>query len=173
MTYYNENDVKRLMGIETFRNLPKHKIFQLLELWPDVDKEVALGIMKQVPELTSLSKAAMADIEATFRATLDASTQSAKLLSEAVASEMAMIRAALEKDPTNEALWRRNRELVELLAAKDTEVRQFAQQLYEAKVVEKFGLAAFALIAVVAGIKTSGGASGGIGRVLTAVKNAA
>lgn len=165
--------MKHALGIDSFRNLSKDKIFQLLEMWPDVDKDVAQGILKQVPELASVSKAAMADIEATFRATLDASTQSFSLLGEAVANEMAMIRAALEKDPANEELWCRNRELIELLAAKDTEVRRFAGQLYETKVVEKLGLAAVALFAVVAGLKTSGRASGGIGRVVSAVKNAA
>ena len=173
MTYITEAALKQALGIDSFRNLSRDKIFQLLEMWPDVDKDVAQGILKQVPELASVSKVAMADIEATFRATLDASTQSVSLLGEAVSNEMAMIRAALEKDPTNEARWRRNRELIELLAAKDTEVRQFAGQLYEAKIVEKLGLAAVAVVAVLVGLKTSGRASGGIGRVVSAVKNAA
>ena len=173
MTYITEIAVKQALGIDSWRNLSQDKIYQLFEMWPDVDKDVAEAILQQVPELASVSKVAMADIEATFRATLDASTHSARTFGEAVSNEMAMIKAALEMDPTNEALWWRNRELIELLAAKDTEVRQFAGQLYEAKIVEKLALAAVALGAVFVGLKTGGRASGGIGRVVSAVRNAA
>src|SRR5690349_20041565 len=104
MTYNDESALMRLMGLESWRNLSKDKILQLFEMWPEVDKDVATEIVKQVPEIASVSKAALADIEATFKATLDASTQSLRVLSEAIADERAAIRAALATDPTNEAL---------------------------------------------------------------------
>ena len=173
MTFESEDAIKHALGIDSWRSLSKDKIFQLLALWPDVDKDVAQVVLSQVPELASMSKVAMADIEATFRETLDASTQSAKALGEAVSNEMAMIGAALGKDPTNEALWSRNRELIELLAAKDTEVRQFSGRIYETKVVEKIAVAALVAGALLVGIKSGGRASGGIGRVISAVRDAA
>jgi hypothetical protein len=173
MTSESEDAIKQALGIDSSRSLSIDKIFQLLAMWPDVDKDVAQVVLSQVPELASMSKVAMADIEATFRETLDASTQSAKALGEAVSNEMAMIGAALEKDPTNEALWSRNGELVALLAAKDTEVRQFSGRICELKVVEKIAVVALVAGALLVGIKSGGRASGGIGRVISAVRDAA
>lgn len=163
----------RLMGLESWRNLSKDKILQLLEMWPEVDKDVAAEIVKQVPEIASVSKAAMADIEATYKATLEASTQSFRILSEAIADERAAIRAALAADPTNESLWRRLRELTEVMVAKDSELRAFAGRLNDVRAVEKVALSAFALAAIFVGLKTGGRAASGVGRVVSAVRNAA
>lgn len=173
MTYNDESALMRLMGLESWRNLSKDKIFQLLEMWPEVDKDVATEIVKQVPEISSVSKTAMADIEATYKATLEASTQSLRLLSEAIADERAAIRAALATDPTNEALWGRLRELTEVLVAKDSEVREFAGRLNDVRVIEKLALSAVALAAVFVGFKTGSRKASGVGRAVSAVRSAA
>lgn len=173
MTYDNEDGIKKALGIESWRNLSKDKILQLLAMWPDVDKDIAQVILGQVPELASMSKTAMGDIEATFGATLEASTHSAKNLAEAVAHEMETIRLALLKDPANETLWARYRELIDLMAANDSEVRQFAGALYQTKVAEKIAVMAIVAGALFAGLKSGSQAGGGISRIISTVRHAA
>lgn len=173
MTYDTELASKHQLGSDSSRNLSTEKIFRLLAMGPDVDKEAAMEVLRQVPELASLSKAALTDIEPTYRATLEASAQSAGALHEAAAEERAIIRAALESDPTNESLWRRLAELTDLEAAKDSERRQFARQLYEAKVHEKVAVIAVVAGAVLVGLTSGGRSAGGIGRVISAVRDAA
>ena len=41
--YRSEEDVKKALGIETFRNLSKDKVIEFMSLAPQMDKEVMLS----------------------------------------------------------------------------------------------------------------------------------
>lgn len=55
--YISENDVKRALGIETFRNIPKDKIMKFASMIPYMDKEVAIAIINQFPVFADFGKA--------------------------------------------------------------------------------------------------------------------
>ena len=45
----SENDVKKALGLNDFRNISKEKIMEFVNLIPNMDKDVALAIVNQFP----------------------------------------------------------------------------------------------------------------------------
>ena len=44
-----ENDVKKALAIDSFRNISKDKIMEFVSAIPNMDKEVAIKIIEQFP----------------------------------------------------------------------------------------------------------------------------
>jgi len=53
--YTNEEELKKVLGIETFRNLSKDKVVEFMTLLPNMDKEVALSAINQFPAYSELA----------------------------------------------------------------------------------------------------------------------
>lgn len=53
--YNNEEQIKKGLKIKTWRELSKDKFIQYLKLAPNIDKEVHLKILEQVPNFVSLT----------------------------------------------------------------------------------------------------------------------
>lgn len=51
-----ETEVKKVLGIDSFRNLSKEKITQFVSMIPNMDKEVAMSIINQFPAYTAMAK---------------------------------------------------------------------------------------------------------------------
>lgn len=52
----SEKEVKKALGISSFRNLSKEKIIEFVSFVPNIDKEVALGIINQFPNYVEVTK---------------------------------------------------------------------------------------------------------------------
>ena len=53
--YNNEEQIKKELQIKTWREMSKDKFIQYLKLAPNIDKEVHLKILEQVPNFVSLT----------------------------------------------------------------------------------------------------------------------
>lgn len=57
--YVTEDDVKRALKIDSFRNLSKDKVMEFASMIPYMDKEVAIAIISQFPSYAEFGKAAI------------------------------------------------------------------------------------------------------------------
>lgn len=55
--YVNEKAVKRVLGIDSFRNVSKDKIMEFASMIPYMDKDVAIAIINQFPVYADFGKA--------------------------------------------------------------------------------------------------------------------
>ena len=51
----SEADVKKALGIDSFRNLSKQKVMDFVSMIPYMDKEVAMAIINQFPEYAKMA----------------------------------------------------------------------------------------------------------------------
>ncbi len=61
MRYDTEAAVRAALGIESWRNLSKTTLLRFLEGLPEVDREVALRLVSQIPEIAALARAVLGD----------------------------------------------------------------------------------------------------------------
>ena len=61
-TKIDEKQIKEQLGINTWRELSKDKLFDFLQLSPSIDKELHLKILEQVPNFVTLTKEVIKDI---------------------------------------------------------------------------------------------------------------
>lgn len=71
MKYKNEVQVKEALGIDSFRNLSKDKVMRFAAMMPDMDKEVALAIVKQFPAFKEFALEAVGTLERAQSRALD------------------------------------------------------------------------------------------------------
>lgn len=57
--YVTENDVKRALRIDSFRNLSKDKVMEFASMIPYMDKDVAIAIIAQFPSYADFGKTAI------------------------------------------------------------------------------------------------------------------
>jgi O-phosphoseryl-tRNA(Cys) synthetase len=50
MTYKNEDELKKALEIDTWKNLSRDKLIKFVAMMPDMDKELALKVVEQFPE---------------------------------------------------------------------------------------------------------------------------
>lgn len=71
MANQNEADVKKTLGIDSWRNLNRDGVLRLAAMMPEMDTEVALKIAEQFPDFKLLAtetlKAVNEQLETTFR----------------------------------------------------------------------------------------------------------
>ena len=54
--YFSEDEVKKALGIESFRNLSKDKVMEFASLIPYIDRDVAMKIIDQFPAFVDFAK---------------------------------------------------------------------------------------------------------------------
>jgi hypothetical protein len=70
MDYTSADDVKMALGIDNWRKLRKDHYLQLVALMPDLDKEVRLAVLEQLPEIQKILVKAMGTIRKVHETTL-------------------------------------------------------------------------------------------------------
>lgn len=58
-TLISENDVKKALAIDSFRNISKDKIMEFVSLIPNMDKDLAIAIVNQFPAYTEFATTAI------------------------------------------------------------------------------------------------------------------
>lgn len=75
MKYQNEVQIKKALGIETWRNLSRDKVIRFAAMMPDMDKEVMLEIIKTFPEFTKYGNDLLESLRETIQTTIDKNSE--------------------------------------------------------------------------------------------------
>lgn len=76
MKFENEGEILKELGMESWRNLSKEKMIRFAAMMPDMDKEVALKIIQQLPEFTKFALEALNAMEKEHANTLSSNKDS-------------------------------------------------------------------------------------------------
>lgn len=154
MGYKSEAEVKRALGIDSWRSLSKDKVFQFAAMMPEMDTDVALKIIEQLPEYRKLLTDGLELLKEEHETTLKYNSQSQDNVHRAYRDIRETLKGKLERDGLN---WEQTKFLIEQMmetarqeAAKDTESKQFLGSLHT-KTAITVGAAAVAAIAFVGG----------------------
>lgn len=169
MRYDSEVDVMKDLGIDSWRNLSKDTFFRFLDMVPEVDKEVALKLVAQIPEFANFAKVALDDAERAYEGALSSNTRSQKMVHEVHLQRLSMLKGELDKDLSPEERLRvldDIREVNQNAIQLDRENKKFLSEQFDKRLGVAVTAALTVAAAVVAVIKSGGKGGGGVGRVL-------
>ncbi|MFF3201750.1 hypothetical protein [Streptomyces sp. NPDC002962] len=72
----NEAEIKRALGIQSWRNLSKEKVIKFAAMMPDMATEVRLKIIEQFPAFKDLAKNSVDSVKQAHESTLSANGKS-------------------------------------------------------------------------------------------------
>ena len=154
MSYKSEAEVKKALGIESWRNLSKDKVFQFAAMMPEMDTEVALKIIEQLPEYRKLLTDGLTLLKEEHESTLKFNSQSQDNVHRGWREIREALKGKLDQDGLD---WEQAKFVIEQMmetgrqeSAKDTENKQFLDGLFT-KAAVTAGAAAVAAIAFVGG----------------------
>lgn len=163
MRYTSEVDVKEVLGIESWRNLSKDTFLRFLAAMPEIDREVALQLIGQIPEITMFAKVALDDAAKAYDGLLASNARSMEMDHLIRMERLAILRAELDKDLSPEVRLRvlhDIRDVHESADQKDTENKKFLSEQFEKRLGAGLVVAA-SVAAVVFGVAKSGAKQGG------------
>jgi hypothetical protein len=134
VTLESEDEIKRALEIDSWRNLSRDKVIKFAAMMPDMDKEVALGIIAQLPVFTRFSVEALGALRKAQDSVQASNNQSQGKVHDAYSD----IREALKAELKKENLTPEERQyLLDLLmetgnreSKKDTENKRFLDGLF-------------------------------------------
>ncbi|MCD0450009.1 hypothetical protein LO762_12515 [Actinocorallia sp. API 0066] len=109
-----EAEIKRTLGIDSFRNVSKDKILKFAAMMPDLDTEVAIKIIEQFPVFKEFAAGALNTLERTHSATLIANMHSQDAFHEDLRETREIFKAQLTDDMPSEDRRDINEKLIEL-----------------------------------------------------------
>ena len=134
MQYTNDDQIKKALGIGSWRELSKEGVTRFVAMTPDMDKEVALKIVEQLPAFTDFALEAVNVMQKAQEAALADNRQSQAQVHEAWQEIREILKGHLDEE---DLTWEQKRELFELImetgkqeSAKDTENKQFQKEMY-------------------------------------------
>lgn len=150
-----EIELKKTLGIESWHQLSKTKVFDLLDGLRDADPEVALQLISQFPEFTNLVKVALDDAANAHEVTDASNTRSIEMAQEVRLESLSIYRAQLDRDDLTESerlriyddIARTNAEADQ----KDTENKAFLSERMDQRLRYAAGAVA-TVVAVVVGV---------------------
>ncbi|MFC5641394.1 hypothetical protein [Kitasatospora cinereorecta] len=159
----DEAEVKRKLGIQTWRNISKDKVLKFAAAMPEMATEVRLKLIEQFPAFKDLGKADIDAVKEAHKSTLAANENSQDHFYRASQDQRDALRADLGRDDLTweqrEALHDRLDRNVRQAHEKDSENKQFLGT--GMKVVAAAGAAALALGVVFVGGKIGGASEDG------------
>lgn len=121
MDYTGADDVKTALGIDNWRKLSRDHVLQLVAMMPDLDKDVRLAVLKQLPELQKILVKAMTTVRKMHEATLASNDKSQENDYQGRREARASIIAQLERDDLDPETRRHLNDLLMQLSDKDAE----------------------------------------------------
>lgn len=150
MKFKNEEEIKKALEIDSWKNLSKDKMIKFAAMMPDMDKEVALKIIEQLPEFTKFAMEALNVMEKEHKSTLTFNKQSQENVNKAYQEIREILKGELNQDNLSPE---EKRNLFALIMEtgkkefeKDTENKKFLDGLFNKVVV---GAGAVILTAIV------------------------
>ena len=133
MKYKTDLDVKKALGIDSFRNLSKENVMKFAAMMPDMDREVALKIIEQFPEFKAFALDAVGVMEKMQENALASNSESQAHVHQALADVRAILKGQLDD---SELTWEQKKEILDLImetarleSAKDSENKQFLKDV--------------------------------------------
>jgi hypothetical protein len=171
MRYNSEVEVKDALGIESWRNLSRGTFLRFLAAMPEIDREVALQLIGQIPAITTLASAAIDDTASAYDDLLAANTCSMEMIHRIQVEQLAILRAELDKDLSPE-------ERLGVLAAvrdvylsallKDTENKKFLAEEFDKRLAGTLTAALIVAAVVLSAAKSGNKPAFSMSRVLAA-----
>lgn len=160
MSASEEQDLKRKLGIESWKNLSREKFLTFASELPNMNKEVALKIIDQFPDFKSLVLDSLGQVEEQAANALAANWKSQKKVHKAFAEQRAILRRELDRTGlTTEdrfSILAMLAESIDKEAAKDSEHKAFSYKLVTTVATIAVGGAA-AAFAILGGKSKIGG----------------
>lgn len=98
--YYSEEDVKRALKINSFRNLSKDKVMQFASMIPYMDKDVAIAVINQFPVYADFGKAAIEQYMRTCNQILESNQESQNSVVKGYQTVLDALSRRLDRDIT-------------------------------------------------------------------------
>ena len=95
---YNEAAVKRMLGIETFRQLGGERIVEFVNMIPQMEPEVAIKALEQFPELKNLMLGLAEEGKNAYVAGLEANEKSSEATLSRMDAIIDIFKAQLDRD---------------------------------------------------------------------------
>lgn len=133
MKYGNEIEVKKALGIDSFRNLSRDNVMRFAAMMPDMDKEVALKIVEQFPEFKAFALDAVNVMQKAQENALAGNKESQAQVHQAWHEVRDILKGQLgDEDLT----WEQKKDIFDLLmdtarqeSAKDSENKKFLKEV--------------------------------------------
>lgn len=119
--YNDEGEIQKELGVESWRNLPKNKMVKLVAMMPDMDKEVALKIVEQLPEFGKFAAEMLGVVQKAHESTLGANEKSQAHVHRAFQEIREILKGELQGDLS----WDEKKYIYDLLM--ETGNREFAK----------------------------------------------
>ena len=125
----NENEVKKALGIESFRNIPKEKIMEFVSVIPNMDKDVAIKIIDQFPAYTESANNMLVQLNTMCNNAMKENGESQKEAIEAYKKILDDLGELLKKDTISAEeraqITEQMINVADRISAKDTENKEF------------------------------------------------
>lgn len=94
----NEDEVKKMLGIEDWRNLSKKKTVEFISALPNIDPEVAAKIIGQIPNLVQMAIDLAKEQRESFQEALKANDKSSQATIDALSAMIDLLSQELNKE---------------------------------------------------------------------------
>lgn len=124
----SEDEVKRTLGIDSWRNLSKDGVMRLVAMMPEMSTEVALKIAEQFPDFKLLATETLNAVGNQLKVALKSNDKSQKRSQKAFQKAQETFTRELDRDLTSEdrrELYERILEAAQKVAEKDDKNKQF------------------------------------------------
>ncbi|MGR6973902.1 hypothetical protein ACU639_30620 [Streptomyces cynarae] len=129
MKYKDEDEIKRALGIDSWRNLSKDNMIRFVAMMPDMSTEVALKIVEQFPTFKDFALNVVDAIKTSHESTLSANQQSEEHVHRAFQDLRDTIKNELDK---GDLTWEQRKKLIDKMqetvreeSQKDSENKRF------------------------------------------------
>lgn len=161
MKYKNEDEIKKALAIDSWRNLSKDKMIQFAAMMPDMDTEVALKVVEQFPAFKAFALDALAIMEKRHESTLDRNKESQENAHRAYQEIRVILEGELSR---GELSWEQRKYILELIMetgarefAKDSENKLFLDNLFKKVAVATVGVIGLGVVFVGGKVLLQGG----------------
>lgn len=152
MSLNSEDEVKKALDIDSWRNLSKDKVIKFAAMMPDMSNEVRIKIIEQFPKFKELALGALKVLEKEHESTLASNAQSQTHVHNAYQDIRKMLQDELEREDLSaedrRILIEQLMETGEKEFEKDTENKQFLDGLFNKALMGVGGLVAASLVFV-------------------------
>ena len=96
--YKNETEVMKKLKINKWNQLSKDKMLNFVAMMPDIDNEVRLKILDNLPEFKELALTIVKEIDETHRKIIDSNEINQKYIHEAYSETRQILQKQLDRD---------------------------------------------------------------------------
>ncbi|MGW5080311.1 hypothetical protein [Micromonospora echinospora] len=154
MAHTSLDEIKRMLNIKDFRELGVRHAVQLVEMMPDMDREVRLKVIEQLPEIVRFAVDAMLSLQRAHESTIESGGKSRQQVHQTCRDAIAAYVEQLRRDDLDPETRRGLNEGLERVVAVEFEAdvthKRFLSDAFNKKILG-VGAVLFVVWAVVGG----------------------